>query len=137
MLHSAGFAVVGVYCLDALFVGDAAKLIAGNLAALAAMVHLELPHINVLTKCDLVDKEELERYLAPSGEELAGELTRAMGPRFKRLNHAMARLVRHRAPPPAARSGGGNGGWRAAACHPPCACAPPVTVAVLARAGFG
>lgn len=83
-----------MYCLDALFVSDASKLIAGNLTALAAMVHLELPHINVLTKCDLVDKEELDRYLAPSGEALAGELTRAMGARYKSLNHAMARLVR-------------------------------------------
>jgi hypothetical protein len=32
--------------LDASFVTDAAKLIAGNLTALACMVHLELPHIN-------------------------------------------------------------------------------------------
>ena len=102
-MHSAGFAVVGVYCLDALFVGDAAKLIAGNLAALAAMVHLELPHINVLTKCDLVAKDELERYLAPSGEALAGELTRAMGARYKSMNKAMARLV---------RGGRAGGGWR-------------------------
>jgi hypothetical protein len=46
-LRRAGFAVCGVYCLDATFVTDAAKLIAGNLAALAAMMHLELPHINV------------------------------------------------------------------------------------------
>jgi hypothetical protein len=93
-LHAAGFNVCGVYCVDALFVTDAAKLIAGNLTALAAMVHLELPHINVLTKCDLVDREALERYLSPSGEALVAELGRAMGERFKRLNRAMARLVR-------------------------------------------
>ena len=96
VLQASGFNVCGVYCLDALFVTDASKLIAGNLAALAAMVHLELPHINVLTKCDLVDRDALERYLAPSGEAMAGELTRNMGARYKRLNHAMARLVRRR-----------------------------------------
>lgn len=43
----AGFAVAGVYTIDAMFVTDAAKLISGNLAALSAMVHLELPHVNV------------------------------------------------------------------------------------------
>ena len=68
-------------------------LVAGNLAALAAMVHLELPHINLLTKCDLVDREELERYLAPSGENMVAELTRATGERYRGLNEAMARLV--------------------------------------------
>ena len=41
------FRVVGVYLMDALFVTDAAKLLAGNLAALSAMVAMETPHINV------------------------------------------------------------------------------------------
>lgn len=39
--------MAGVYTIDAMFVTDAAKLISGNLAALSAMVHLELPHVNV------------------------------------------------------------------------------------------
>jgi GPN-loop GTPase len=46
-LVAADFNLCAVYLLDATFVTDAAKLISGNLAALAAMVHLELPHINV------------------------------------------------------------------------------------------
>lgn len=33
-----GFNVVGVYCVDSLFITDASKLIAGNLTALSAMV---------------------------------------------------------------------------------------------------
>lgn len=47
MLHNLGFAVCGVYLVDSIFVTDASKLIAGNLMALSAMIHLELPHINV------------------------------------------------------------------------------------------
>lgn len=43
-------------CLDVSFMTDAAKLLGGSLMALSAMVQLELPHINLLTKCDLVDK---------------------------------------------------------------------------------
>lgn len=92
-LKSFGFNVCTVYCLDALFVTDAAKLIAGNLTALASMIHLELPHINVLTKCDLADKAALERYLSPSGEGLLHELSAATGPRFRRLNEEMAKLL--------------------------------------------
>ena len=42
-----------VYCLDSQFVQEMPKFIAGQLSALSAMVQLELPHINVLTKVDL------------------------------------------------------------------------------------
>lgn len=82
-----------MYCVDSLFVTDASRLIAGNLTALSAMVHLELPHINVLTKADLVAPGTLERYLAPSGEALAGELSRSMGARYRGLNKAVARVL--------------------------------------------
>lgn len=41
---------------------DPTKFISGVLCSLSAMVQLELPHINVLTKCDLVDDKELSKY---------------------------------------------------------------------------
>ena len=92
-----GFSVAAVYLVDAHFGTDAAKLIAGSLAALAAMAHFELPHVNVLSKCDLIDKDVLERYLQPAGNALVGELNRSMGARFHRLNEALARIVSGRA----------------------------------------
>ena len=52
-----------MFCqIDSLFIADANKFISGVLCSLSAMVQLELPHINVLTKCDLVDEKELEKY---------------------------------------------------------------------------
>ncbi|RYG56444.1 hypothetical protein EON66_02890 [archaeon] len=142
-LRAAGFAVCGVYLIDALFITDASKFIAGNLAALAAMMHLELPHLNVrfcrclrcrgctkpiavqcarhpggaassyfgarhsfrcsnlplcyvqvLTKCDLVKGDILDRYLSPSGADMVSELSRSTSTRYKRLNAALASLVR-------------------------------------------
>ena len=42
---------------------DPAKFISGSLLSLSAMIQLELPHLNILTKCDLVDEDELERVL--------------------------------------------------------------------------
>ncbi len=54
-LKREGWAVLVVYCLDAHFISDASKFISGALQALAAMVKLELPHINVLTKMDLLE----------------------------------------------------------------------------------
>jgi hypothetical protein len=40
---------------------DPSKFISGSLLSLSAMIQLELPHLNVLTKCDLVDEHELHR----------------------------------------------------------------------------
>ena len=55
--------VVVAYLLDATFITDPGKFISGCLLSLSAMVQLELPHINVMTKCDLADKHEIERFL--------------------------------------------------------------------------
>jgi GTPase SAR1 family protein len=50
---------------------------------LSAMIQLELPHINVLTKCDQLDKKKkeelLDKYLDPSVESLLGELNDDIG----------------------------------------------------------
>lgn len=86
--------VVVVYCVDSTFVSDASKFIAGNLTALSAMVQLELPHVNVLTKVDLLpNKDVLERFLSPSGEALAAELSRSTPPRLRRMNIELCRLL--------------------------------------------
>ena len=62
-VQSWGVRLCGVYLIDATFAADPSKFIAGSLLSLSAMIQLELPHINVLTKCDMVDEEELERVL--------------------------------------------------------------------------
>lgn len=49
-----GYMVCGVYLLDSQFVEDTPKFFAGVMSAMAAMIQLEIPHINVLTKMDLL-----------------------------------------------------------------------------------
>ncbi len=49
----------GVFLLDATFMSDVSKFMAGSLLSLSAMVQLEVPHINVLSKCDLADSQEV------------------------------------------------------------------------------
>jgi GTPase SAR1 family protein len=55
--------MVSVFCVDATFMGDTSKFISGSLLSLSAMIALEMPHVNVLTKCDLMDEQEVERML--------------------------------------------------------------------------
>jgi hypothetical protein len=98
------------YLLEATFVVDKAKYFAGTLSAMSAMIMLEVPHINILSKMDLVKgqvgKRELKRFLDPDSSLLDDEEedeyqigkvddTQAImkGESFKSLNRAVAGLI--------------------------------------------
>ncbi|KAL9033976.1 MAG: hypothetical protein Q9214_007257, partial [Letrouitia sp. 1 TL-2023] len=108
------------YLLESTFVVDRAKFFAGTLSAMSAMVMLELPHINVLSKMDLVKgsmpKRLLKRFVDPDASLLdddpadtadasaaATAWKRDVDPlspgsvmaggSFKRLNKAVAQLI--------------------------------------------
>lgn len=55
--------MAAVFLLDATFVGDTSKFLSGSLLSLSAMIAIELPHTNVLTKCDLLTEEEVDEIL--------------------------------------------------------------------------
>lgn len=61
------YMMCAVYILDSHFITDSAKFLSGSLMCLSAMIQLELPHINVLSKMDMVqfkgEADQLERYL--------------------------------------------------------------------------
>ena len=66
-LHSWNFYVCGVFLLDAQFMIEPSKFVSGVLSALSTMVNLEIPHINIITKLDLLNKsakKDLERFVS-------------------------------------------------------------------------
>ncbi|KAK8183455.1 GPN-loop GTPase [Phyllosticta capitalensis] len=104
------------YLLEATFVVDNAKFFAGTLSAMSAMLMLEVPHVNILSKMDLVKgtiaKRELKRYINPDADLLDDDASRRMqfepldeasdpaatknvmaGTSFDRLNKAVAQLI--------------------------------------------
>ncbi|OAE19911.1 hypothetical protein AXG93_1130s1650 [Marchantia polymorpha subsp. ruderalis] len=88
------FAVCAVYMLDSQFASDVTKYISGCMASLSAMIQLEVPHVNVLTKMDLLpSKSNVDKFLDPDARLLLGELNDQMAPRFQKLNKALAELV--------------------------------------------
>ena len=63
-LQNWNFRICGVFIIDAQFMIDAPKFISGVMSALSTMVNLEIPHINVMSKLDLLNKQakkQLER----------------------------------------------------------------------------
>lgn len=114
--------MAAVYLLEATFVVDRAKFFAGTLSAMSAMLMLEVPHINVLSKMDLVKgqvkKKDMKRFLTPdvalleddplerarlANEGAGGEDDESRPPdekeqvmkgaSFRRLNRAVAGLI--------------------------------------------
>ncbi|TYZ55515.1 hypothetical protein PybrP1_000397, partial [[Pythium] brassicae (nom. inval.)] len=79
--------------IDSLFIADPTKFISGVLCSLSAMVQLELPHINVLTKCDLVDEKELRKYLDPSSGYLLENLSSSTDPKWRPLSTAICNVI--------------------------------------------
>ena len=73
LLQSWNFRVCGVFLIDSHFMVDGSKFLSGAMAALSAMVNLEIPHVNVLSKIDLLGKEarkQLDVYLEPDTHAL-------------------------------------------------------------------
>ena len=93
-MHDWSWRLVAVYMLDSQFITDASKFIAGCLQCQAAMMNFQLPHINVLTKIDLLpDKALIEPYLTPDGGALVSGLQADVRPALRRLDDSVAQLL--------------------------------------------
>ncbi|KAL0232843.1 hypothetical protein GEMRC1_011590 [Eukaryota sp. GEM-RC1] len=87
------YTLVGVYCLEAITVIDPARFISGFLACLSTMYQFSLPHVNVLTKCDLVGNKELLNDISPGNVNLFRRLDTQVAGKFKTLNLRIAELL--------------------------------------------
>eukprot|EP01067_Filipodium_phascolosomae_P008732 Filipodium_phascolosomae@DN754_c0_g1_i2.p1 len=89
------FRLCCVYCIDSTFITETSKFISGCLVALASMIQLEMPHINLLTKCDLVpDLQEVHQFLDQEPSDLLAELHKSqVFSKYSRLNEALVSLL--------------------------------------------
>lgn len=91
------FRVCGIYTIDAHFLTDSHKFIAGSLTALSTMINVEIPHMNILTKMDLLskhDKKNIERFLEPDAMELLNaEEETPWNKKFLKLSAALGKVL--------------------------------------------
>ena len=88
-----GYTVVSVYLLDALFVVEPSKFISGCLLSLSCMLQLELPHVNVVTKCDIADKSEIDRILSAEGAWMVNQMRKQSNSKLAKLTEAISSVV--------------------------------------------
>ncbi|KAK8823877.1 hypothetical protein WA538_001165 [Blastocystis sp. DL] len=93
-LSEFGFRLISVYLMDCPFISDESKYISGSLMALSSMLQLGLPHLNLLTKCDLVTQDTLDKFQIPDGDTLLFRL-KQKDPHdpFMRLSEAISGLL--------------------------------------------
>jgi GTPase SAR1 family protein len=93
-LQRKGYNLCGVFLLDSQFMIDPSKFLSGCLVALSAMTMFELPHVNVLSKCDLLSeqqREQLDSFAAADTIALAGQIGGIRG--IGRLTAKICELV--------------------------------------------
>lgn len=111
-LSRVGIRTCAVYLLESQFMEDQYKFFSGVLSAMSAMVNLEIPWINIMSKMDLVTenpddvgggarngmrgRKNIARYLDPDPMLLAttrGQSGNKTNPRFHALNQAIVQLI--------------------------------------------
>ncbi|GJD11307.1 GPN-loop GTPase 3 [Galdieria sulphuraria] len=100
-LKQLGFQLCGVYLLDSQVLCDPNKYLGGCLSALSTMLQLEIPHVNILTKMDLVKDdtsdnfpdEEDDNFICPDMTQLLEALYVTVPQKFYRLNQALSQLI--------------------------------------------
>ena len=94
LLVSWGYRVISVYLLDALFVMEPAKFVSGCMLSLSCMIHLELPHLNVITKCDIADKDFIEKVIEAEGAQMILNMDRSLaGRKMKKFTSAIGSVI--------------------------------------------
>jgi hypothetical protein len=118
MRGSLNINMCAAYLLESTFIIDRPKFFAGTLSAMSAMLMLEMPHVNILSKMDLIKgqvaRRDLKRFIDPDvgllddgkdeddeGKALAdrsdpdptSKKNVMGGESFRRLNKAVAQLI--------------------------------------------
>ncbi|KAI0826286.1 cytoplasmic protein [Irpex lacteus] len=97
-LTKSGFRLAAVHLCDAHYVTDASKFISVLMLSLRAMLHLELPHINVLSKVDLIAQYgdldfNLDFYTEVQDLSYLENALSSQTPRYAALNMAICSLI--------------------------------------------
>ncbi|CAJ0928626.1 unnamed protein product, partial [Mesorhabditis belari] len=90
------FNVCSVFLIDTQFVLDSEKFVSGALTALSAMVSLETPHVNVLTKMDMLSDENrqlVEEFLETDPSALVELDNHLWNERHRALTRSIAQIL--------------------------------------------
>jgi hypothetical protein len=93
-LKRIGINILSVFCLDSTFLSEKNKFVSGCTLSLATMIQLELPHMTILTKADLIqDKSVLENLNELDPNDIMSDCDGLSGKKMKNLTKALIEMV--------------------------------------------
>lgn len=96
-LQRMNFNLCSVFLLDSQFMVDGSKFMSGTMSALSTMINLELPHVNIVTKMDLLSKnakKQLDKFLEPDPQSLLAEMKDdPWNEKYKNLTNAIGNVI--------------------------------------------
>ncbi|KAG5330713.1 GPN3 GTPase, partial [Acromyrmex charruanus] len=96
ILQKLNFRICGVFLIDVQFMIDASKFISGTLAALSVMINLEIPHISILSKMDLISKstrKKLDSYFDPDPYSLLDAEEDPWNEKYRSLTESIGKVI--------------------------------------------
>jgi len=97
ILQTWNFRLCGVFLVDSHFMVDGATFLSGTMAALSVMVNLELPHVNVLSKMDLLGaqaKKQLDNFLHPNTRDLSSSsMSNTFNEKYQALTESLGKVL--------------------------------------------
>ncbi|XP_011876793.1 PREDICTED: GPN-loop GTPase 3 [Vollenhovia emeryi] len=97
VLQNLNFRVCGIFLIDVQFMIDASKFLSGTLATLSVMINLDIPHISILSKMDMLSKsarKRLEDYTNPDPHSLLADAEQ--GPwneKYRKLTESLGEVI--------------------------------------------
>jgi hypothetical protein len=93
LIESWGYRATAVHVLDALFLLEPWKFISGCMLSLSCLVQLRLPFVGVISKCDIADRDALERMLDCGNSESILLYDCVTSGRLKDLTRAIGSVI--------------------------------------------
>jgi GTPase SAR1 family protein len=92
-IKSWGYNLCALFCCDAtISMSVANNFISNSLVSLSTMMQIELPHMNVMTKCDLIeDKKELELIMESNPSQILNRDSET--PKFNQKYHGLNSVI--------------------------------------------
>lgn len=105
-ISKSGFLICAVYCADGTYINEPSKYISACLTALSTMTQLNVPHLNILTKCDKLkqaqkhldtanDEDEtlLDQIISLGAKECLQDVNKFFSPKYFELNKRLVEVI--------------------------------------------
>eukprot|EP01129_Flabellula_baltica_P014132 TRINITY_DN6711_c0_g1_i2.p1 TRINITY_DN6711_c0_g1~~TRINITY_DN6711_c0_g1_i2.p1 ORF type:complete len:279 (-),score=55.02 TRINITY_DN6711_c0_g1_i2:22-834(-) len=96
-LQKLDYRICALYCMDCHFMSDSGLFLSATLQCLSAMIHLEVPHLSLITKMDLLpnanDEEAYRKFFETDLLSIMDDIRLKTPLKYHNLNRNLAEVI--------------------------------------------